>query len=216
MARAAICTGDWPSTIGKVGTLTWVPSTASCSIAAGRRVSSEAISTLALRSLRRLAIFAVVVVLPEPCRPTIMIGTGAAALRSIGCAFEPSVPTSSSCTILTTICPGVTDLITSTPTARFLTCSMKARATSSATSASSSARRTSRIAASTSSSRSAPRRVRPSRMPDSRSDRLSNTLQERPSAAYAKHLLRPRAHRAVGRGLRPHRTGRQNVKFQLF
>jgi hypothetical protein len=113
MARAAIWTGDWPSTIGRVGTLTCWPSTASCSIAAGRRVSSEAISTLELRSARRLAIFAVVVVLPEPCRPTIMIGTGAEALRSIGCALEPSVPTNSSCTILTTICPGVTERSTS-------------------------------------------------------------------------------------------------------
>jgi hypothetical protein len=78
MARLAIWTGVWPATIGKVGTLTCSPSTASCSIAAGRRVSSEAISTLRLsRSVRRLAILAVVVVLPEPCRPTIMIGTGA-------------------------------------------------------------------------------------------------------------------------------------------
>ena len=32
---------------------------------------------------------AVVVVLPEPCRPTIMMTTGAGALRSIGCALEP-------------------------------------------------------------------------------------------------------------------------------
>ena len=139
-------------------------------------MSSEAISTLELRSRSRRAIFAVVVVLPEPCSPTIMIGTGAAALRSIGCASEPSVAISSSCTILTTIWPGVTDLITSTPTARFFTWSMKARATSSATSASSSARRTSRSAASTSCSDSAPRRVRPSRMPDSFSDRLSNKV----------------------------------------
>ena len=35
------------------------------------------------RSLSRLAIFAVVVVLPEPCSPTIRSGTGAAALRSM-------------------------------------------------------------------------------------------------------------------------------------
>ena len=49
-----------------------------------------------------------------------MIATGAGALRSIGCASEPSVAISSSCTILTTIWPGVTDLMTSTPTARFL------------------------------------------------------------------------------------------------
>ena len=61
------------------------PSTASCSIAAGRRMSSEAISTFVFcRSARRLAILAVVVVLPEPCRPTIMMATGGAALRSIG------------------------------------------------------------------------------------------------------------------------------------
>ena len=61
-------------------------------MAAGRRVSSEAISTLRLpSSVRRLAIFAVVVVLPEPCRPTIMITTGGGALRSIGWALDPSV-----------------------------------------------------------------------------------------------------------------------------
>ena len=40
-----------------------------------------------------------------------MIGTGAAASRSIGLASEPSVLTSSSWTIFTTIWPGVTDLM---------------------------------------------------------------------------------------------------------
>ena len=40
-------------------------------------------------SVRRLASLAVVVVLPEPCRPTIMIGTGAGALRSIGSPCAP-------------------------------------------------------------------------------------------------------------------------------
>ena len=45
-------------------------------------------------SVRRLATFAVVVVLPEPCRPTIMMATGAGALRSIGCA--PAIPASRS------------------------------------------------------------------------------------------------------------------------
>ncbi len=73
---------------------TWRPSTASCSIAAGRRVSSEAISTLRLAvSASRLPIFAVVVVLPEPCRPTIMMAMGAGALRSIGWALDPKVST---------------------------------------------------------------------------------------------------------------------------
>ena len=52
-------------------------------------MSSEAISTLRfICSVRRFAIFAVVVVLPEPCRPTIMIATGAGALRSIGSAHR--------------------------------------------------------------------------------------------------------------------------------
>ena len=36
IARRAICTGDWPATIGSVSTPTCLPSTASCSIAAGR------------------------------------------------------------------------------------------------------------------------------------------------------------------------------------
>ena len=146
-------------------------------MAAGRRVSSDAISTLRLAlSVSRLAILAVVVVLPEPCRPTIMMTTGAGALRSIGCASEPKISINWSCTIFTTIWPGVTDLITSTPTARFFTSSVKARATSSATSASSSARRTSRSASSTSASDKAPRRVRRSRTALSRSERLSNTF----------------------------------------
>ena len=95
IARRAICTGDWPATIGSVSTPTCLPSTASCSIAAGRLVSSEAISTRRLpRSVRRLAIFAVVVVLPEPCSPTIMTGTGGTALRSMVPASSPSIVTS--------------------------------------------------------------------------------------------------------------------------
>ncbi len=61
-------------------------------MAAGRLTSSEAISTLRRsRPVSRLAIFAVVVVLPEPCSPTIMMATGAGALRSIGSASDPSV-----------------------------------------------------------------------------------------------------------------------------
>jgi len=39
----------------------------------------------------RLASLAVVVVLPEPCRPTIMIGTGGGALRSTGSPRAPRV-----------------------------------------------------------------------------------------------------------------------------
>ena len=65
---------------------------------------------------------------------------------------------------------------------------MNERTTSSATSASSSARRTSRSAASTSASVSAPRRVRRSRIPPSRSDRLSNIDVSDPS----RRVLRTR------------------------
>ncbi len=103
-----------------------------------------------------------------------MIATGGTALRSMVWPSEPSVATSSSWTILTTIWPGVTDLTTVAPTACSRTRSVKSLTTSSATSASSSARRTSRIAASTSFSDSAPRPVRRSSIPPSRSDRLSN------------------------------------------
>ena len=90
-----------------------------------------------------------------------------------------------SCTIFTTNWPGVTDLMTSTPTALAFTLSVKARTTSSATSASSSARRTSRSAASTSASLSAPRRVSRSRMPPSRSDSESNRFLLRTVALRA-------------------------------
>ena len=175
MARRAICTADWPATIGRVSTPTCLPRTASCSIAAGRRVSREASRTRRRsRSFRRLAILAAVVVLPEPWRPTIRMATGGAALRSMVSASAPSISTSWSWTIFTTCWPGETDFTTSAPTARARTLSVKERTTSRATSASSRARRTSRSAALTSSSVRAPRRVRPLRIPESFSERPSN------------------------------------------
>src|SRR5260370_569546 len=152
-----------------------LPSAESGSMAAGRRVSSDAIITLRLdASASRLASFAAVVVLPEPCSPTSMIGIGAGALRSTPSLAPPKVAISSSWTSFTTIWPGVTDLTTSTPTARSRMRSTKARATSRATSASSNARRIWRSAASTSAWLSAPRPVSRSRMLPSRSERLSN------------------------------------------
>jgi hypothetical protein len=73
---------------------------------------------------------------------------------------QPSISTSSSWTILMTCWPGVTDLTTSTPTARARTLSVKgAHDLGSATSASISARRISRSASLTSFSDSAPRPV---------------------------------------------------------
>ncbi len=112
-------TGCCPATIGRVATSHWVPSTASCSCAAGRWTSSDAISTF-LRSLSfsRLAILAVEVVLPDPCKPTIMMTAGGATSIIRSDVSDPSVSVSVSDTILTTICPGVTDRSTSLPTAR--------------------------------------------------------------------------------------------------
>src|SRR5437868_3123668 len=153
--------------------------------AAGRCTSSEAISTfLRSRFFRRSAIFAAVVVLPEPCSPTSMIPTGDAALRSRppsvpmapreGSAPPPSISTRWSCTILTTICPGVTERSTSCPSARSRTALTKSRTTGSATSASKRARAISRNAAATSSSLSAPRPRRRSKTSLSRLLKLSN------------------------------------------
>ncbi len=76
-ARLAISAGVCPATIGSTSTPIDLPSVASCSMAAGRRTSSEAISTRFLSVfVSRSAILAVVVVLPEPCRPAIMMTFG--------------------------------------------------------------------------------------------------------------------------------------------
>ena len=165
--------------MGSVSTPTCWPRIASCSIAAGRLVSSEAISTrLCSRSLSLSASLAVVVVLPEPCRPTIRMGAGGLSMRSARGSRSPGAPASietiSSWTILTTCWPGVTDFVTACPVAFSCTAPTKSRATGSDTSASKSATRTSRSAVLTSSSPSAPWRVSRSMTPDRRSDRVSN------------------------------------------
>ena len=135
----------------------------------------------------RFAIFAVVVVLPEPWRPTISTGAGGLSIRIREGSFPSpsSVRTSSSWTILMTWLPGETDRMTAWPVAFLCADRTKVRTTGSATSASSSASRTSLMAAETSSSLSAPLRVRPSSTDESLSERLSNTLaflSSRPSA----------------------------------
>ena len=160
--------GGWPATIGSVSTSTCWPSTASCSIAAGRRVSSEAMQDLA-------AALPVGQALGD-------LGGGGGLARTLqadhqdrhrrdrveidrfGCR-RPSISTSWSWTILTTMLAGRDRLDRPRRRRRGVrTLSVKERATTSrATSASSRARRTSRSAASTSSSVSAPRRVRRSR-----------------------------------------------------
>ena len=63
-------------------------------------------------SFSRLAILAVVVVLPEPCRPTIMMMAGGATASSRPLTSAPSISAKPSLTILTTCWPGVIDLST--------------------------------------------------------------------------------------------------------
>jgi hypothetical protein len=90
LARLAMATGSSPLTMGSVSTPICWPRMASCSMAAGRFTSSEAISTrLPSRSFRRLAILAVVVVLPPPCRPTIRIGAGGLSILSAPGSSSP-------------------------------------------------------------------------------------------------------------------------------
>ncbi len=178
IARRAISTGVWPATIGRLGTPARSPSWASWSCAAGRWVSRLASSTrLRSRSVSRSPSLPAVVVLPEPCSPTIRKGIGAGAFNSSGTA--PSPPSSSiitSLTIFTTCWPGVTESSTSEASARCRTLPMKSRTTGRATSESSRASRTSRSASPTSASLSAPRPRRRSKVPVSFSDSASNKV----------------------------------------
>ena len=199
IARLAIATGGSPGTISSVRTFACNPSTLSCSCAAGRRTSSEAISTFFLdRWVRRRPILAQLVVLPEPCRPTSMIATGGGASRSSGTASVPSISIRWSWTTLMTICPGAIERRTCAPIAFSLTVSTKSLTTGSATSASSSAIRTSRSAAVTSASLSAPRRVSWPRTSPRRSCKLSNMAG----------LARPQIHRSRQTEIAPVRETR--------
>ena len=176
LARFAMATGSSPLTIGRVSTPICAPKICSCSIAAGRLTSKDAIRTrLPSFSFRRLANLAVVVVLPEPCKPTIRIGAGGlSTFKTPGSVSPVRTCTNSSWTILMTCWPGVTDFVTAWPVAFSWTAFTKSRAMGSDTSASSRATRTSRRAVLTSSSDNAPCFVSRSKTPDRRSDRFSN------------------------------------------
>ena len=83
-------------------------------MAAGRYTSVLTTTTfLRSRSLSRRASFATVVVLPEPCRPAISTTAGGATVSANESFTAPINATSSSCTTLTSICPGDNDPITS-------------------------------------------------------------------------------------------------------
>ena len=86
-ARRAMSGADWPAMIGRLSTPAWTARVASCSMAAGRRVSREASRTFLRSRERRRASLAAVVVLPEPWRPAIRMTVGGFRLR-----FRPSAP----------------------------------------------------------------------------------------------------------------------------
>src|SRR5699024_2120346 len=98
----------------------------------------------------------VVVVLPAPCRPTIIITVGERSATAILLCSPPIKFVNSSLTTLITCCPGVKLSITSCPTARSLIRLIKSLTTLKLTSASSKARRTSRVISLTSCSATFP------------------------------------------------------------
>ena len=167
------------------------------------------------RSVSRLAILPVVVVLPEPCRPTIRIGdrrrgVEVDAARTVVAEHLDQLVVDD----LDDLLAGrhrAGDLGADGALAHLLD---EAATTSSATSASSSARRTSRSASSTSAAASAPRRGQPIEDAASCSDRVVEHRQsrQRPIATgLAQTILRPRAHALSGVSLRsPDRSAGRN------
>ena len=123
-------------------------------MAAGR-YTSQATSMGERPSLAiRLASFALVVVLPAPCSPTIRTLKGLSSLNRV--VPSPNNLTSSSWMIFTTCWPGETDLSTSCPRQAFFTSSTNSLAVRKCTSAESRALRTSPSASLTFSSESLP------------------------------------------------------------
>ena len=95
-------------------------------MAAGRYTSVLTISTfLFCFSISQRASLPALVVLPAPCRPASMTTTGRCARRLSPVLGSPMSRVSSSCTTLMKACPGVRLFVTSTPTARALTASVK-------------------------------------------------------------------------------------------
>ena len=154
------------------------PSTRNCSRAAGREASSEASKTLRSLFLRNFASFALVVVLPTPCKPTIKITAGRLPSRrkrlEVAGSPPPSASTKTSYTIFATCCPGVTDSSKSLPIARSDTLPRISFTIEAATSASKSASPSERTAAATSSGVRTPRPRSRSNIPPSLSPKSLN------------------------------------------
>ncbi len=159
-APAARATGSISSGGSCTRTPTCLPSTDNCSMAAGRRTSVDTSIGCRPCDVSHRASLADVVVLPDPCSPSIKTTRGVRGVGGNPPSASPKSASISSRTIRTTCCAGVRLRSTSSPTAFARTRSMNALTTRKFTSASSSASRISRSAASTvaSVSRASPRR----------------------------------------------------------
>ena len=165
-----------PSGARKTGMSSCLPSVSSWSAAAGRYGSAATSNGRRPCLTMWRASLAVLVVLPEPCRPTIATTAGLPERWNTRSPV-PRRSTSSSWTILTTCWPAVRLARTSPPMAFSRTRATKSFTTLKLTSASSSASRTSRMAVSTSASLIRPRPVRLPSVARSRSLRVSNTAR---------------------------------------
>ncbi len=140
---------------GQIAVPTALATCASCSRAAGRYTSVDTTSGRCPCSASHFANFPVVVVLPEPCKPTIIHTEGGFDANS-GFACLPSIVVNSSRTVLTTCWSGESCIITSLPIAFSRMFFSSSSATPTFTSPSSSASRISTSAASRCSSVSFP------------------------------------------------------------
>ncbi len=104
--------------IANTGIPNWFPTTCSCFTAAGLYTSHATSKGLFPCFLRRFASFPEVVVLPDPCSPTIIYVVGGLLAKVTFAGILPSNSINSSWTILMTCCPGVRLSRTSCPTAR--------------------------------------------------------------------------------------------------
>src|SRR5687767_8003609 len=148
---------------------------------------------------RRFAILPAVVVLPEPCSPTSAMTVGGRSERASGTASPPSISTSASWTIFTTICAPVTDSTTRSPIARSRTVATSWRTTLKFTSASRSARRTSRSASSRSPSPTFGRPCSFANVVVRRSESCSNIRVPSPGSSFREDELRDLIGRDLGR-----------------
>ncbi len=139
-----------PGSGAKTCTPACSPTTWSCCTAFGRWRSAATSIGVWPSFLSHLPSLPASVVLPAPWRPASMMTVGGRFANSRRRCCPPRMPTSSSLTIWTTCCAGLSALFTSSESARSRMEAVKDLTTSSATSASRSARRISRTVPSTS------------------------------------------------------------------